>query len=649
MKIQLRICYFISLFLFLAYDGHANHVMGGNLELKATGKTPGNYKLILKLYIDLTNAVQTVPIEVVEIRRRENSDVMATFQLDLVSSKLVVYENETCTEKGRLKTQLLYYEKDITLELLKYADPKGYYLLWSSCCRNASIINIVRAGNTEIQFKTNFPPLVKLGKPFLDSSPSFNELDGAYLCIGEPFYFPFDATDPDGDELKYSMRDPLSGIGAPGGLIPWVSGYSATNAIPGTPPLNIDAKTGELYVVPNRLGLFMFSVLVEEFRNGELIGSVHRDFQMNVVDCASVTPPEPKVLVDGQPVSEVSVCEGKTVLLSAAVASNEWNYQWKKNGKNIKGGNGPNLQVLEAGEFQLVTSLVNVCSRSAKSDIVKVNVTKASFALKAKGPLRICEDGGTLQIDASAGNSTSYLWFRNGSLITGSTSSLTVTSPGAYWATASETNLSCSAASDTLTVTTALKPPLTLSAPNGKTSFCAGDSILLQPTQRSDYTYAWFRDDQILTAASSLFYVDIAGTYSVAVTDSAGCVNTSNKIEISLLESIVAKLSAVDPMCGADHNPVALQGTPEGGIFSGRGVVGESFDPRQAGVGTHEVRYTVSAPGSCPVVTAKQLITVWGLPVATVGDDIGILEGTTGYIGGTTVDGLHYNWTPPDA
>ena len=242
------------------------------MEIKAIGNTPGNYKISLKLYVDLTSSLQAETVEKLEIRKTGDNDLMNTYKLDIVSSKIVIYENETCTQTRKLKTQVIYYEREITLDPLQYNDPKGYYLIWNSCCRNAGIVNILSPALTELHFKTSFPPLIKSGKLFLDSSPSFSELDGAYMCIGEPFYFSFDATDADGDELKYTMQDLLGRMGASISYVKWANGYSATNAIPGSPALNIDAKTGELYVVPNQLGLFVFSVVVEEFRDGQLIG-----------------------------------------------------------------------------------------------------------------------------------------------------------------------------------------------------------------------------------------------------------------------------------------------------------------------------------------------------------------------------------------
>jgi gliding motility-associated-like protein len=62
--------------------------------------------------------------------------------------------------------------------------------------------------------------------------------------------------------------------------------------IPGTVPLKINAISGEITVTPDRVGLFVFSVLVEEFRNGVRIGLQRRDFQLKVVDCVLNQKPQ---------------------------------------------------------------------------------------------------------------------------------------------------------------------------------------------------------------------------------------------------------------------------------------------------------------------------------------------------------------------
>ena len=66
------------------------------------------------------------------------------------------------------------------------------------------------------------------------------------------------------------------------------------NQVPGRSPLRVDTRSCLLRVTPDRVGLFVFSVEVGEYRNKKLIGVVRRDYQVLVIDCAKNDPPTGK-------------------------------------------------------------------------------------------------------------------------------------------------------------------------------------------------------------------------------------------------------------------------------------------------------------------------------------------------------------------
>ncbi|MFA5417835.1 MAG: T9SS type A sorting domain-containing protein [Bacteroidales bacterium] len=89
-------------------------------------------------------------------------------------------------------------------------------------------------------------------------------------------------------------------------------------------------------------------------------------------------------------------------------------------------------------------------------------------------------------------------------------------------------------------------------------------------------------------------------------TSSANCV-TENPVTSNSITLVVNPLPVVnwlgfepDTLCIEDWSPVTLTGaTPSGGTYSGDGVVGDTFDPALAGVGSHEITYTYSDPNGC--------------------------------------------------
>lgn len=283
----------------------ASHIVGGEFELvHLHGK---RYKLSLILYSDDINIMDPAAIDptaTVHIWRKSDNYRVSSITLPKVSQRPVPYTNPSCTIQD-LKTSKVVYSAEIVLESSVFNHEMGYYLNYERCCRNGVISNIRRPGETGQAFYLEFPPIEKNGQPFINSSPNLFPPLSDFARLGYPFYFDFRGTDADGDSLVYSLATPLAGSSSPdaGNVLPpprpgpynsvtWIEGYSNTNMIPGTPALSI-SQQGLIQVTPTQAGLFVFSVMVEEYRGGQKIGEVRRDFQMLVYDYqGSDYPPE---------------------------------------------------------------------------------------------------------------------------------------------------------------------------------------------------------------------------------------------------------------------------------------------------------------------------------------------------------------------
>lgn len=285
--------------LLTALHAYSTHIVGGELVFKTlpTGSVV-SHRIGLNLYFDEINGSPQAEDELVNvfIFKTSNNERVGSVQVPKVSRKNITYANPECGNSG-LRTLFISYSLDILLRPSDFSDPEGYYIVWDRCCRNSVIDNIRTPGDVGSLFSLHFPPLTKKGQVLINSAPEFSEVQGDYACLNADFYLDFGARDADGDSLVYSLTTPLSGFSSravptaiPAGssnypAISWVNGISLNNAIPGTRPLGIDSQTGRLSVTANKLGLFVFSVLVTEYRNGEKIGSVTRDFQLKVIEC----------------------------------------------------------------------------------------------------------------------------------------------------------------------------------------------------------------------------------------------------------------------------------------------------------------------------------------------------------------------------
>lgn len=368
----------------------ANHIYGGNLSIKAlTDK--GDYKVSLVLFLDKRHVDPTANYESATVyifRKRDNRPMGSPIYLRKDFETPLFKDSPNCNNLYPLDLLSITYSSNIYLSASAYNDPQGYYIIWERCCRNQDIVNIVNPSQTGIVFRLDFPPVTINNKLFKNSSPDFALPPADYVCLHKPFRLYFNATDEDGDVLKYELVNPLAGhtsdfppsnrIGTGQSYltyppITWKQNYSATNAIPGSPSLQINPNTGELTVNANKLGLFTFSVLVHEFRNNTEIGQVRRDFQFPVVDCKQnlIAPFPPIITLNGQPESIVENCDSAKLTL---FTENEpdYQYQWQRDGVDIEKETKSSITVSTVGIYTVTKKFFRNCGRDTVSQPLKL-------------------------------------------------------------------------------------------------------------------------------------------------------------------------------------------------------------------------------------------------------------------------------------
>ncbi|QDA62117.1 gliding motility-associated C-terminal domain-containing protein [Hymenobacter jejuensis] len=302
----------LLLLLLISQVAHATHIVGGELDLQY--KSGGSYQLTLTLYFDAINGSPGALDNdlTATIFEKGTNRRMQDIVLPLTNNTFVAYTNPACTSPS-LSTRQLIYSRAIDLPAASYSNGTGYYVAVERCCRNNGISNIVAPGDAGQTFYLEFPAVSRRGQPFIDSTPRIFPPLSDYACRGELFYYNFGGQDIDGDSLVYELVTPLNGhstaaptnskplaLPAPYGNITWNAGLSATNQIPGTPTLSIGRQTGRLEVRPSQLGLFVFGIRCSEYRKGEKIGEVRRDFQLKVLNCPQNQAPSLTVRTTGR-------------------------------------------------------------------------------------------------------------------------------------------------------------------------------------------------------------------------------------------------------------------------------------------------------------------------------------------------------------
>lgn len=136
------------------------------------------------------------------------------------------------------------------------------------------------------------------------------------------------------------------------------------------------------------------------------------------------------------------------------------------------------------------------------------------------------------------------------------------------------------------------------------------------------------------------------GTHTITYSyvDPFGCSSSANQ-SVIVNDLPVVSFTGLSAAYCEDASNVPLIGTPTGGTFSGAGIIGNSFSPVAAGVGTHTIAYSYTDGNGCSDVYTQQ-VTVNDVPVPSITP-----SGTTPICAGEslTLDAgpgyAQYNWS----
>ncbi|GAB3948759.1 hypothetical protein GCM10028805_23910 [Spirosoma harenae] len=653
----------------LPFSSRASHIIGGDVSMQAVGITPGLFRLQLNQYWDATQVIagsvgnpgnQDESV-VLRIYRKQNPILIEKVTLRLQETLPLTFDNAACATIRQLSfTQARYYT-NYQFNIANYTDPGGYYIVWERCCRNDGLTNVnsaVTAG-AAMTFYLEFPPMTKNGSNLRNSSPEFRIPNGEYICINKLFTFEAGATDADGDQLRYSLVTPLNGYTtrtAPTAIdespktsypsVSWAAGYSLSNIIPGNPSLSINPTTGQLSVRASQEGLYLFTVQCEEYRNGERIGVVRRDFQLPVVDCVKNTLPPAVVMANGKVASDLVWCGSQPLILSVEQNST-WAYQWQKDGVNLRGSTSDTLQVNAPGVYTVVKSQAKACVTDTTSQAIKVTyVTAPPVSLSLTTPKPYCT-GDTITIQAQGQPDYQYRWRVDGKDIVGAEhATLRVYQSGLYTVMARPTLAVCDGI-DTLRVVINPKPTTQIKSP--ASVICSGDSIQFTADGQTGYRYRWDLNGAKLVDTTARLTVRQAGTYQVTVTAPTGCTATSSTVKLTTYNRPVVLMDSIPPVCVSNSAMITLAGQPSGGTYSGSGVQGNQFNPAAVGIGTYTLTYTVVSDSVCRTQRSRQ-VEVVASPVLTGQTVYWLAKGNSVQLV-TKSDQVisSYRWTPPES
>jgi len=321
--------------------------------------------------------------------------------------------------------------------------PGGYYLMYQRCCRNVPIQNIKEPLETGASWVVH---ISDLAMSQCNSSPVFKKWSPIFICVGKPFRFDHGATDKDGDSLVYKLWTPYTGAtrnfpkpqppNKPDfNPISWQEPYSQSDMLGGD-PIKIDSKTGEITAVPGTLGQFLIGVQVEEYRNGQFIGTVFRDYEVKIIDCTN--------LVDAKIIAPALQCDDLTVNFkqeSQNALHSRWFFDFDRNLNATSSEAEPTYKYTDTGTYKvaLVITRDSTCFDTA-FQIVRLKLSSATtvdFAARSgeciNGDLQLSLTDLSTGVDPNA----KYIWTitYNGQTISSNLKNPVITVPNGVVAT----------------------------------------------------------------------------------------------------------------------------------------------------------------------------------------------------------------------
>ncbi len=276
-----KVFFTIVLLLVISANSFASHVMGADITYTCLGNNV--YEVTLTLYRDCSGSTIGTSPQTVNF---SSSCSTLTASLAYVSttdvSQLCPTALSTCNGGTEPGTEQYVFRGQVTLP--PCAD---WIMSWDLCCRNSAITNLVSPSSQSLYVQTT---MNSIAAP-CNNSPQFLTIPTPYLCANNLSIYNHGATDLDGDSLYYSLANPLTTPGPPGSPIAFSTGYSLLQPMITTAGINLNQTTGEMCFTPSMGQIAVVSILIQEFRNGVLIGSIIREMQV-IVDpsCTNQNP-----------------------------------------------------------------------------------------------------------------------------------------------------------------------------------------------------------------------------------------------------------------------------------------------------------------------------------------------------------------------
>ncbi len=347
-----------------------------------------------------------------------------------------------------------------------------------------------------------------------------------------------------------------------------------------------------------------YSVTVTDSGNGCSVSET-------VAVTQDITKPE---LTIGSDTTSLNCLTESITLTALATVQGTANYLWNT------GATTSTIEVTASGEYSVTVTDSNSGCSTTETVTVTGDSTPPAATINGNATLTCSTESITLTATATVQGAASYLWNTGAT-----TAAIEVTTSGEYSVVVLDSENGCTATATATVAQNITSPTISISGATELT--CNVTSTILNAsgsTVQGTATYLWNTG-----ATTASITVDVAGDYTVTVTDSSnGCSNSNN---ITVTENYVSAeiIGGSISLCIEDVSLDLITLLPTdyvtGGTWTDKmssdGLTGSSFNPSVVNLGDYEFTYT--EPGDCGRIITLEV---------NVNDDCVVLACSTGDI-----------------
>ncbi len=312
-----------------------------------------------------------------------------------------------------------------------------------------------------------------------------------------------------------------------------------------------------------------------------------------------------------------TVCAGSNQQYVADAVAGATSYTWTLPSQwtGTSTTNTINVTVPVSGTIQVVAN--NSCGSSQPQSLLVNTIAAPATPGAISGSNSICAGSSQTFSISSVQGASSYNWSVPSGWAGASTdTSITITAnANGGTLSVSAVNQCGNASSNSDLTITVLSAPSTPAAITGNTTVCEGSSnwYVVSPVAGAT-SYNWTYPAGWSGAASgdSVFALATSASGAVAVSAVNGC-GSSNAQSLNVTANALPLVSFTFPVteiCSLAQPVVISGGVPAGGTYNGPAIVGGSFYPAIAGVGSHQLTYSYTDNNGCTAVDADTVAVV---------------------------------------